>query len=500
MAGNNVMDKLKDAHATIAQGQDTGNQSAVDAGMAAQSQILKDNGIVYPTGNKGAGVDTSTTPLPKSWGGTGIISGGGSYSAAAKGSGEGDALASALKSLYGSNGLYASALAAQQKANQANVDKAVSTLEGQKDTTNRSYADMFRQLYQQKKNAQKNIGQQMAAQGVTGGASESTLLGMETSYAEALRQGNQGRADALGELDRAITAAKLDGDIANAQLAADSAREQTAGYASVLQGLLNRYDSQQAQQTAYEREDAANKLSYARQLAISIAQGGNMPTDDLLTAAGMTRADAEAIVAGVAQSRQDEQDALTYSQALQKAETLAAYGDFSGYAALGYTAAEIAAMKTAYDKAVAAEKAANQTPWKPKLTAAQTLDALGKGVVNNETLAAYKYWYGQEWKQPTGTQQSQKIVHEMTQDEIDDLWGSDSGYSSGGSIGVIGGTSTYNRKTSVGYDANKDTITWNGKTYTDSDALTRDIMAAGLTETELEELKKNFAVYGFTLE
>lgn len=338
-----LQEQLTGAHATIQQGQATGNQSTVDAGMAAQSQILKDNGIVYPTGNKGAGVDTSTTPLPKSWGGTGIISGGGSYSAAAKGSGEGDALASALKSLYSSNGLYASALAAQQKANQANVDKAVSTLEGQKNTTTQSYADMFRQLYQQKMNARKNIGQQMAAQGMTGGASESTLLGLETDYSEAMRRGLQGRTDTLGELDRAITAAKLDGDIANAQLAADSAREQTAGYASVLQGLLNRYDNQQAQQTAYEREDAANKLSYARQLAISIAQGGNMPTDDLLTAAGMTRADAEAIVASVA--------------------------------------------------------GANAASRKPLLTAAQTLSALESGIVNDSTLAAYEYWYGQSWPQ-----------------------------------------------------------------------------------------------------
>jgi len=355
--------------------------------VTSDPNVLAAHGIIAPTGNMGAGVDTSTTPLPKSWGGTGIPSSGGgssgggvSYASAAKGSSgsnEGSALANVLKSLYSSNGLYASALAAQQKANQANVDKAVSTLEGQKQNTSQSYADMFKQLYVQKMNAKKNIGQQMAAQGVTGGASESTMLGLETDYSEALRQGHQGRTNALGELDRAIAAAKLDGDIANAQLAADSAKEQTAGYASVLRTLMNRYDNQQAQQLANDREDAANKLSYARQLALSIAQGGNMPTDELLAAAGMTRADAEAIVASVSQSRQDEQDALTYSQALQKAETMAAYGDFSGYAALGYTTAEIAAMKTAYDKAVAAEQKASAPKYTPKTyTATQAEQAL----------------------------------------------------------------------------------------------------------------------------
>lgn len=308
-----------------------------------------------------------------------------------RGSGtQGDELAGTLKNLYSGNGSYAAALAAQQKAQQAAVDKAVSTLNGQKQETNRSYADMFKQLYAQKMNAKKNIGQQMAAQGVTGGASESTLLGLETDYSEALRQGQQGRISALGELDRAITSARLDGDIAKAQLAADGAREQAASYAGVLQTLLDRYDNQQAQQTAYGREDAANKLSYARQLALSIAQGGNMPTDDLLAAAGMTRADAEAIVTSVGQSRQDEQDALKYSQALQKAETLAGYGDFSGYAALGYTAEEIAAMKATYDKAVAAERAASAPKYTPKTYTATQAEQAMKVALQGDTSDAVR--------------------------------------------------------------------------------------------------------------
>lgn len=43
-----------------------------------------------------------------------------------------------------------------------------------------------------------------------------------------------------------------------------------------------------------------------------------------------------------------------YNQALAKAQTLAAAGDFSGYKALGYTDAEIKNLKTAYDRAQAA--------------------------------------------------------------------------------------------------------------------------------------------------
>lgn len=49
-------------------------------------------------------------------------------------------------------------------------------------------------------------------------------------------------------------------------------------------------------------------------------------------------------------------DEKEYNQALQKAQTLAAAGDFSGYKALGYSDAEIANLKTAYDKAQTAAK------------------------------------------------------------------------------------------------------------------------------------------------
>lgn len=45
-----------------------------------------------------------------------------------------------------------------------------------------------------------------------------------------------------------------------------------------------------------------------------------------------------------------------YDQALAKAQTLAAAGDFSGYKALGYSDAEISNLKTAYDRAQEAAK------------------------------------------------------------------------------------------------------------------------------------------------
>lgn len=211
-----------------------------------------------------------------------------------------EALRRELQQLYGEQGSYAQALAAQQEANRANVQKAVGSLQDQKRDTETSYANMFRQLYLNKMKSQKNIGQQLAAQGKTGGAAESTMLGLDTSYSDALRQGEQGRIGARGDLDRAITDAELTGDIANAELAAANAKERTDSYADVLRDLMDRYDQQNAQNTAYEREDADNARAYAYKTAMQLLQSGSMASDELLESAGISKADAQAMVAAVA--------------------------------------------------------------------------------------------------------------------------------------------------------------------------------------------------------
>ena len=253
-------------------------------------------------GSKIIGSDGSVW-LKNKDGSTTITKNGQTYTIGVQGNGasEGlEALRRELQRLYGEQGSYAQALAAQQEANRANVQKAVGSLQDQKRDTETSYANMFRQLYLNKMKSQKNIGQQLAAQGKTGGAAESTLLGLDTSYSDALRQGEQGRIGALGDLDRAITDAELTGDIANAELAAANAKERTDSYADVLRDLMDRYDQQNAQNTAYEREDADNARAYAYKTAMQLLQSGSMASDELLESAGISKADAQAMVAAVA--------------------------------------------------------------------------------------------------------------------------------------------------------------------------------------------------------
>ena len=187
-----------------------------------------------------------------------------------------------------------------------------------------------------------------------------------------------------------------------------------------------------------------------------------MPADNLLTEAGMTRADAEAIVAGVSRD-----------QALAKAETLAAYGDFSGYAALGYTDAEIAAMKAAYDKAVAAENAASAPKYTPKTyTATQAEQALKvalQGDTSDAVRAIIEGYYGLPLESVLKA----------------------NGYT------PLGATEN---RTNLDYDEDEGVFAWGGRTYTDIDQLLNAVSAAGLSAAELEALKKQFAVYGFKLE
>ena len=98
------------------------------------------------------------------------------------------------------------------------------------------------------------------------------------------------------------------------------------------------------------------------------------------------------------------QSETQYDQNLQKAQLLAAAGDFSGFMALGYSDSEIAAMKSAYDREQAAALLSGRSRestegndsgnGEPRLTYAQTLSAIEDGRVTPETIAAYDYYVG----------------------------------------------------------------------------------------------------------
>lgn len=261
----------------------------------------------------------------------------GSYKQYANGSAGGSDYASELLKLYGEGGAYDQAQGQLKTMIDAQTAQAISGYEAQKGEVNQSYADVARQLYINNLKAKKNLGQQMAAYGMTGGASESALLGLETDYQEAMRLSEQERISTLNELEKAIQQTKLTGDITYAEQALALAQQRANNYGSVLQTML---------------------------------------------------------------SRQDSQAAAAYNQQMAKAELLASMGDFSGYKALGLTDSQISALGSAYQAAntpkVSSGGGGGYT--KPTLTFNQAKELLKDGVVNDTTLYAYEYYAGEPWK------------------------------------------------------------------------------------------------------
>ncbi|MBE7005031.1 MAG: hypothetical protein E7425_12295 [Ruminococcaceae bacterium] len=357
---------------------------------------------------------------------------------------ESDAMAEELKSLYsGQNSPYAQALEAHRAAQAAAVEQAVSRLEGQKSGVEAKYAELFRQLYRDSMNSRRDLDQYLAAQGINGGAAESTRLGYAAAYADALRRGEQERIGALDELDRAIGDARLNGELSAAQTAAELSRAQTDAYADALRALISRGDTLAARDwdRAYQQNrDAVNDARYddalvwerAYQLARDLIGDARydsewayrMASDDYdrQLAAERLAHDREqddynrelqaarlAYDQGQdAYSRQLAADQLAYSRqqdaynrALQAAEQAAKLGDYSGYANLGFD--------------VSALTQSEPETYTPTFTVAQLQKELDFARKNGTALSPtaardYEYYYGAPYggtaSQSGGTQTS----------------------------------------------------------------------------------------------
>lgn len=214
-------------------------------------------------------------------------------------------LNSALQQLQSN---YTAQIAANDAEAAAKTKLAIEQLQRQKEQVNEEYAKVNRQLYTDTMKQQKTLPEQLAAMGYTGGMTESSMLKGQLSYEQALRDNEEARIAAGNDIDLQARETELQQEIARAQ----AEREIRNNYLTSYTGVMGQLQSQKN----YEAE---------RELA-------------------------------------RQQAAISY--ALAQAETLAQYGDFSGYANVTdlngnrvYSDAQIAAMKAAYDEAKAAEAA-----------------------------------------------------------------------------------------------------------------------------------------------
>lgn len=207
----------------------------------------------------------------------------------------------------------------------AALEAAKLNLDSQKTQVNQQYDDLARQLYIQRRQQEMMLPEQMAAMGYTGGITESSALGLQTSYADALRQGETQRINTIASLEQAIRQAELEGNRelaaqlstlaqstmgmygdALAQIQQQANQNQQFTYQQIMDNIANR---QWAQQYAYNQQqdrldrDAAmqnqqmsqqtNQQQAMKENAWMKLQSGVVPTPEELILLGLTQAEAQ---------------------------------------------------------------------------------------------------------------------------------------------------------------------------------------------------------------
>lgn len=135
-------------------------------------------------------------------------------------------------------GYYAQALddaiAANNEAAQKAAAQALDNTNQQIDALRRQYEGTNRQLYRDYMDEQRKLPQQMAAQGYSGGMSESSRLRLANSYEEALAENERARASGEAGLNAAYTQAAYQAQ-AQADSANAAARQQNVSYMAALE-------------------------------------------------------------------------------------------------------------------------------------------------------------------------------------------------------------------------------------------------------------------------
>lgn len=153
---------------------------------------------------------------------------------------------------FGNNGYmdqYYQAQQAQMEAQKKRTEALLGQIDTQKQTVNSDAEEMARQAYINQMLGQKQAKEQMAASGLGNtGYSESSQLGLQTAYQQALNGINQNKTNALTNLDNAKTQAQTTG---NADLASIE-----SSYNQMMAQMM-----QQMEQEAYNRQLQAQQMA-----------------------------------------------------------------------------------------------------------------------------------------------------------------------------------------------------------------------------------------------
>ena len=100
-----------------------------------------------------------------------------------------------------------------REQNRLAVEQGTNRLNAQKTNINQAADENARQAYVQYMQSQKALPQQLASQGVSGGATETANLGIQTAYQNNVNAINQNKANRLQEIDNAIVDLQNTGDL-----------------------------------------------------------------------------------------------------------------------------------------------------------------------------------------------------------------------------------------------------------------------------------------------
>jgi hypothetical protein len=151
-----------------------------------------------------------------------------------------------------------------REQNRLAVEQGVNRLESQKYNVNQSADENARQAYIQYMQSQKALPQQLASQGVSGGATETANLGLQTAYQNNVNAINQNKANRLQEIDNAIVDLQNTGDLSTVE-------QVLANNQAALDAYMNTFDkgvgyNQWANQFNANRQDAMADQAYRDQV------------------------------------------------------------------------------------------------------------------------------------------------------------------------------------------------------------------------------------------
>lgn len=147
-----------------------------------------------------------------------------------------------------------------REQNRLAVEQGTNRLNAQKSNINQAADENARQAYVQYMQSQKALPQQLASQGVSGGATETANLGLQTAYQNNVNAINQNKANRLQEIDNAIVDLQNTGDLSTVE-------QVLANNQAALDAYMNTFDkgvgyNQWANQFNANRQDTLADQAY----------------------------------------------------------------------------------------------------------------------------------------------------------------------------------------------------------------------------------------------